>query len=275
MSEYFEPDYFPSRESFPRVETISREDFLDEFEEDYKPGQHLTAIGPTQRGKSRLTKEAAKRVISPDLKLITLAGKPPHRELTWTDDAAKELNLHVTEVWPPGVAEKTRNMWKGRGRQKNSSGFLLRPHHTMSDLEKDARELYVQFQKALIHAYGSTKQKFIALVDEGHHVEMDLGLKSESEAILMRGAPDCAKWTNLQRGFWVSKLNYNMPEHILLFKDKSSAEQQRYAEIGGVDPRHLSHVIKNLRTKRAPTGGTYSQAVYFRRVADDIRIIDT
>jgi hypothetical protein len=273
---YFEEEtYFPPRDRYPATPVICREEFLEEFGDDYHEGQHVTLIGPTQRGKSRMSKEMAKRVISDKLRLIVLLGKPPQRERTWTDEAADELNLQVIESWPETFIDQLRNLKAGRGWKKNASGYLLRPHHTMTDLQRDKETLTAEFRKAMIAAYASTKQKYIILVDEGHHVEVDLRLKEESEAPLMRGAPDAAKWTNLQRGFWVSKLNYNMPEHILLFKDKSTAEQQRYAEIGGVDPRYLIHVIKNLKTKRAANGGTYSQCVYFRRVDDDVRIIDT
>ena len=73
-----------------RLPVISRKEFLQEFKHDYHDGQHATGIGPTQRGKSRLFREMLKRVISPDRKAIVLVGKPPGRERTWDDDAAKK-----------------------------------------------------------------------------------------------------------------------------------------------------------------------------------------
>lgn len=264
-------DYFPAREerlqrAWPVAREISRSDFLTEFAHDYGDGQHVTVIGPTQRGKSRLTREMAKRVISPARKVIVLLGKPPHRERTWDKDAAKSLNLRVTETWPPRWPDP---------RDRNRNGWLLRPHHTMKDLAADDAEMVKHFRAAILHAYGSHKQKHITLIDEAHHVQVDLKLKRECEAPLMRGAPDNGIWHNLQRGRWVSQLLYDAPEHILIFKDDDKANQQRYSEIGGVDSQYLSHLVRNLKTRRVASGGTISQAVYFRRASNDVRIVDT
>lgn len=271
-------DWFPSRErdrDFPRAEVISRAEFLEEFKHDYKPGQHLTTIGPTQRGKSRLTKEMAKRVISPELKLIALVGKPPNRERTWNEDAADELNLHMTETWPPTLPSAVTQLLKGKGRQKNNNGWLLRPAHTMTDLTADDLNMYTHFRSAILEAYGSVKQQYITLIDEAHHVQVDLKLKHEIDAPLMRGAPDNGVWQSLQRGRFVSYQTYCAPEHVLVFKDKNRDNQQRYSEIGGVDSQYMTHLVNNLRTERVPSGGTISQAAYFRRASDDVRIVDT
>jgi hypothetical protein len=271
-------DYFPERERsnyFPHAEVIPRDIFLKEFKEDYQPGQHLTSIGPTQRGKSRLNKELLKRVISPDLKLIALVGKPPHRERTWNDDAADELNLHITETWPPSLPGKVTNLFNGKGREKNNNGWLVRPVHTMTDLVADDDNMRRHFRAAILHAYGSVKEQFITLVDEAHHVQVDLGLKHEIDAPLMRGAPDNGVWQSLQRGRFVTYQTYCAPEHVLVFKDNNRDNQQRYSEIGGVDAQYMTHLVKNLRTERVPSGGTISQAVYFRRASDDVRIVDT
>ena len=115
----------------------------------------------------------------------------------------------------------------------------------------------------------------LLFVDEAHHVQVDLKLKRECEAPLMRGAPDNGIWHNLQRGRWVSQLLYDAPEHILFFRDDDKGNQQRYSEIGGVDTQYLQHLIRNLKTRRVQSGGTISQAVYFRRASNDVRIVDT
>jgi energy-coupling factor transporter ATP-binding protein EcfA2 len=264
------PDYYPSRErTYPQPEIIPRKTFLKEFKSDYKDGQHLTTIGPSQRGKSRLTKEALKGIISPARKVIVLAGKPPHRERTWDNATADELNLRVTEEWPPKIGI-TRD-----GRDRNRNGFLVRPHQTMDDLDWDEANLIKQFRAAILHAYGSVKQKYITLVDEGYHVHVDLKLRKHAEAPLMRGAPDNAMWTNIQRSRFVSMYCYDSAEHVLMFRDDDRANQQRLSEIGGVDVKHLIHIVKNLRTERVPSGGTISQAAYFRRASNDVRIVDT
>lgn len=263
---------------YPPAPVILRPDFLDEFADDYKDGQHVTLIGPTQRGKSRLGKEMLKRVISPSRKALVLVGKPPGRERTWDDAAAEELDLRVIDRYPPGVPDwaSIRDMMK-HGRDKNRNGFLLRPRQAMQEVEEDNAELRRQFKAGIMGQYrkASGTNKLITVVDEGHQTQVDLKLKNECEAPLMRGAPDNAEWTFMQRSRFVSYLCYDAPEHVLIFRDDDRSNQQRLSEIGGVDSRYLAHLVSHLRTERVPSGGTISQAVYFRRASNDVRIVDT
>lgn len=247
-----------------RLPVISRKEFLQEFAHDYHDGQHATGIGPTQRGKSRLFREMLKRVISADRKAIVLVGKPPGRERTWDDDAAKSLNLRIIDVYPPH--------FDPRDRKRN--GFLLRPRHSLRDPEADDINLQVQFRKAIIANYSKTGKGTITLVDEGHQVQVDLALKKICEAPLMRGAPDNAMWTLVQRGRFVSYLCYDAPEHILIFRDDDRANQQRYGEISGVDAREITEITRMLKLKRNTTGGTISQCLYIRRSGSDMMIVD-
>jgi hypothetical protein len=275
VTEYFTP-VDTRRRAYPRVEMLTRKDFLEEFGRAYSPGQHVTAIGPTQRGKSRLTKEMGKRVASPDLKFMVLAGKPPGRERTWNEEAASELDLRITETWPPSRINFLETMKHGQDRNRN--GFLVRPYHTLKDIDVDNLELYNQFKAAILHAYGSTSQCWVTLIDETHHVQVDLGLKKECESGIMRGAPHNAMWHNLQRGRFASQLIYDQPEHILIFKDDDEANQERYAQIGSIDSRYMGHLVRNLKTKLVTKGrftNMVSQALYFQRSSDSVRIVDT
>lgn len=273
-------DYFPGRQrekSVPMPELISRKDHLCQFRKDYNDGQHVTLIGPTQRGKSRLGKELLKQVISPARKALILVGKPPGRERTWDDDAAKELNLHITETWPVQQHVKATHFFRGRGLSKDNNGWILRPRQLMEDVEEDERNLREQFSSGIMSNYrkASAKAKRITVVDEGHQVQVDLGLKKQCEAPLMRGAPDNAMWTFVQRGRFVSYLSYDAPEHVYIFRDDDRSNQQRYSEIGGVDSQYLSHVVRKLEMMRVPSGGTISQSLYFRRAGNTLHIVDT
>jgi hypothetical protein len=247
-----------------RLPVISRVDFIKEFKRDYNAGQHLTEIGPTQRGKSKMGKDLLKAVISPDLKAIILTGKPTGRERTWDDATAKELNLKVIEEYPP--------RYDPRDRKKN--GYLLRPRHGMKDPEADDANLKVQFRNAIVANYAKTGKGTITVVDEGHQVQVDLELKKICEAPLMRGAPDNAMWTFVQRGRFVSYLCYDAPEHILIFRDDDRANQQRYGEISGVDAREITEITRMLKLKRNSTGGTISQCLYIRRSGSEMMIVD-
>lgn len=253
---------------YPPVTVLSRREFLSYFGESYSPGQHVTFLGPTQRGKTTLAQEMLHEVISPELPCIMLAGKPPGRDPRMAI-AAKTLDLRVVETWPPGPNVKPWHKY---------NGFLLRPHHTMDDTDKDNAELSRQFGKAMRSAYAS-KKPVILVVDEAHLVQNELKLRKELEAPLMRGAPVVAVWSLIQRGRNVTYLAYNMPEHFLIGFDPDESNRERYAEMGGVDPRYIEQITAELRTYEVPTTGgkskvTISEFLYIRRSGPEIFVVD-
>lgn len=244
------------------VEVVPRREFINDIF-DYGNGQHLTALGPTQRGKTTLCLQLLRANISPERRVTILAGKPPGRDKTMAQ-AAEKLKLRIVESWPPNR----------RPGDKNRNGWVLRPHHTMKDLDRDNAELQRQFREAILYNYGRTKAPTITMVDEAHHVQQDLKLKKECEAQLMRGAPHAGMWSLVQRGRYVSYQVYDAPEHIFVFYDPDKSNRERYAEIGGVDPKFVEDVTSKLKTTRVASGGTISQALYIRRSGPELYIVD-
>lgn len=226
------------------------------------PGQHVTMLGPTQRGKTTLCHQLLNVTVTPDHKCVILAGKPPGRDGTMAL-AADRLNLRVVEEWPPG--------WSYRDRHRN--GYVLRPHQSLKNIDVDNENVREQFRKAMLDNYASS-QPVITVVDEAHHVQNDMKLRKEYEAPLMRGAPVNAQWSLIQRGRYMSYLAYDAPEHFFIFYDPDRSNQARYAEIGGIDPQQIRRIISGLRTYRAETGGTISECLYIQRSGPEFCIID-
>lgn len=254
------------RDTAPHLEVVPRREFVRRFGKEYggKP-RHLTMLGPSHRGKSRLCVELLHAVISPDLKALVLVGKPPGRERTWTDETARKLNLRVIDHYPPG--------WDPR--DKNRNGWMLRPRHGMTDITADNAHIREQFRKGILGAYGTKpNKKLITVVDEGHHVHETMRLKEECEAPLMRGLPDNAMWTIAQRGRYLSMQVYDAPEDIIIFKDDDESNQARYSEFSGVNRREMVAITSNLRTERIDKGNTISEALY-RSSSGDMCIIGT
>lgn len=242
---------------------MPRPTFLRRFKNDYASGQHVTLLGPTQRGKTTLAFQMLKEVISPERRTTVLAGKPPGRDPVM-GKAAANLNLRIVEEWPP--------MWTPKDRKRN--GFVVRPAQSMRDHDADEANIKRQFRVAMIDAYASTKP-IILFVDEAYHVYHDLGLKKEYEAPLVRGAPICAEWSLIQRGRYMSYHAYSAPEHVLIFKDPDESNVKRYSEmVGGVNPRYIADIVNSLRTYRVGTGGTISEALYIRRSGPEIYVVD-
>lgn len=245
------------------LEVVPRDDFLRAFGHDYAPGQHLTMIGPTQRGKTTLCLQLLREVISPEHKCVILAGKPPGRDKVMAQ-AAKDLNLRIISEWPPD--------WSPRDRKRN--GYVLRPKHSREPEETD-RNLRNHYREAILDNYNSSPKKpVITVVDETAHVQYDLKLKKEVEAPLMRGAPVNAVWSLVQRGRYISYHVYDAPEHIFIFHDPDRSNQERYSEIGGVDPKWMQYELEGLQGVRTKTGQTVSQCLYIRRSGPELCIVD-
>lgn len=248
---------------------MPRKEFCREFGKDYRKakwGGHVTILGPTQRGKTRLCHDLLDQVITTEYHAVLLSGKPPGRDPTM-NEAAKRLNLRIVETWPP-TPNPYRRMRNGKCR-----GYILRPYQSMKDLDADNENLQREFRAAMMSNYASTKP-VITVVDEAHQVQNDLKLKKEYEAPLMRGAPVNAEWSLIQRGRFMSYHAYCEPEHLFIFHDPDSTNRQRYSEIGGVDPRYISFITQNLNTYTSESGGTISEALYIRRSGPQLMIVD-
>jgi hypothetical protein len=265
MGEPTDPVYARSVDT---VDVVPRKEFLRQFGKDYRAGQHVTMLGPTQRGKTTLCLQLLKHVIKPELQCVILAGKPPGRDGTM-GKAPEYLNLTTVEEWPPTTYEKLIT------RVQKKNGYLLRPHQTLKDLAKDNANLATQYQRAMLDCYAAPPDKpVIIVIDEAHHVQNDLKLKDEYEAPLMRGAPVDAEWSLIQRGRYMSYLAYDAPEHLFIFYDPDTSNVKRYSEIGGIDPRRVQFLVENLRTHEIKTGQTISEALYIRRAGPRLSIVD-
>lgn len=249
-----------------RVQTVPRKEFVRDFGRNYADGHHLTAMGPTGRGKTTLCKQLLTVVISPDRKALVLHGKIKGRDPV-IGQMAEDCNLRIVSRYPPVYSPRDRNR----------NGYILRPldRHAENATEENAI-LASEFRKGIHANYTtSSKKKRITVIDESHQAQETLKLKGDIEGPLMRGAPDNSVWNLLQRGRFVSYHCYSAPEHVIIFYDPDRTNQQRYSEIGDVDPEEIVYLTSNLRTERSRDGRTISQALYMRRGDRYMCIVDT
>lgn len=243
------------------IEVVPQDDFDREFCADYASGQHLTSLGPTGRGKTRRTRRLLKGCVSPERKGLVLHGKIRGRDPE-IPDMARDLNMRIISEYPPD--------WHYGDRKRN--GFILVPLTAPQEtIDQENAILAAQFRRGIHANYSNVKQDTILLCDESHQAQETLKLKKDLEGPLMRGAPQCAEWNNIQRGRFVSYHCYDAPEHLIIFYDPDISNQKRYSEIGGVDPQYIKHVTSGLQTRTIKTGGkggrtaTISEALYIRR----------
>jgi hypothetical protein len=248
------------------IEVVDRREFLHAFGQDYMDGQHVSAFGPTGRGKSTITYEMLGEVISPERQVISLHGKIKGRDPV-IEKAAKRYHLRVV----PELPSQTRQVYD---RKRKWNGYILVPLEKPSTPADEHTKLTTAFRDAIHQNYRTTSRKTITHVNEAHQTQADLKLKQDVEAPLMRGGPDNAVWHEAQRGSWLSYHTYNAPEHLIIFYDDDASNRKRYADFGCADPDEIMFLTSNLHTERSKDGRTISQCLYIRR-SGGMYVIDT
>jgi hypothetical protein len=250
---------------------MSRKEFIKFFAENYKPGQHVTFLGPSGRGKTRLAGQLLSAVLARfrgKIKAMVLHGKIKGRDKT-IEKLSKAADLPITRTFPPSQYRKLRH--------RKSNGWIIRPLDHAGDTPDDEnKRIGSEFRRTIHRSYhAKVKKPVILVVDEAHQAQNDLGLRKDCEGPLMRGRPACGVWSLVQRGRHVSYMVYDQAEWLLIFYDPDRDNQRRYSEIGGVDPQVLIELSRRLKTKTVADGSTISQALCFRRSGDLLIIVDT
>lgn len=252
------------------VDVIPRRDFNEEFGKGYQAGQHLTALGPSGRGKTRQVGQliVAVRRYHPDIKFTILHGKIKGRDNT-IEQLSRAAKLPITHT-----AKLSRYQ---RLRYRDRGGHIVRPLEKPGDsITEENAVLSREFGKAIHKNYHTShKRPMVTVVDEAHQAHTDLKLKTQAEGPLMRGRPDNAMWSLVQRGRYVSYMVYDQAEYLLIYYDPDVDNQKRYAEIGGVDPLYIRDLASELKTRTVADGSTISQALFFRRSGSYLAIVDT
>lgn len=251
------------------IRVISRRPFVEEFGENYKSGQHVTFLGPSGRGKTRLAGQLllSVRAHHPEITGVVLHGKIKGRDLT-IERLSKVSGFPIVSHWPP------RGL-RARQQMKKSRGAILRPLNSPMDTVKEENEVLAKEYRTAIHrGYQAPLKKPVILVaDEAHQTHNDLRLMADCEGPLMRGRPVCSMWSLVQRGRFVSYHVYDQAEHVFIFYDPDRDNQKRYSEIGDVDARELVDLTRQLKTVTVDDGSTISEALYFRRSGNQLAIV--
>jgi hypothetical protein len=273
--DFFDPPETGRRQpDYQDVPVIPRKRFVQEFGKLYQSGQHATFLGPSGRGKTKLVHQLVMSVTRyhPEIEPIMVHGKIRGRDAT-VETMSREARMPLTPAWPPSAYHR-------RVKHRDAKGWIVRPLEKPGDDEAQENELLrAEFAKAIRHCYHTgRKHPKIIIVNETHQAHNDLRLRGNCEAPLMRGRPDCAVWSEIQRARHVSYMCYDQAEHVFIFYDPDVDNQRRYSEIGGgSDPAQLRYLANELQhaTRTVADGSTISPCLYFRRSGNILCIVDT
>ncbi len=224
-----------------RLEGFGRQEFLDERWR-YRPGEHVTVIGPTGCGKTWLTYELLQRTATPARPAVVLVKKPRDPLIT---RRGKELEYRTVRTWPPGPL----SWW-----EKKPAGYLVWPP-TKYDPTVDRPAKAEVFRRALMDSYRRGQR--IVYVDDAYGVSELLKLREElTEMWTEARSTEVGLWTAFQKPSHVPTWAYNQAEHLFLFHDPDKRSRERFGEIGGIDPYMIQEAVRRLDRH---------QALYIRR----------
>lgn len=232
---------------------IPRTDFLERYW-DYGPGEHVTALAPTQNGKTTFLQQLLDYTAHERLPATTLVMKPDDPVVAkWV----KRSGHRRVTTWPP-----TDPPWR------KPPGWVLWPKPT-GDLDRDEEILTREFRAAMLHAYYKARKGRlhgrILFADEIFGVCAELGLTRYANAIWTRGGGmNCGIWAASQRPAYIPRNAYSQAEHVFIGYDPDAQTRKRYAEIGGVDPKIIIHNMERLEPW---------QWLYFRRTGRAMCIV--
>jgi hypothetical protein len=221
--------------------------FLDDYW-DYEAGQHAAFIEPTGGGKTRFKYQLLQRAMqqNPGLRVkVTIPKRRVEEAPAWN----KALGLKETPTWPA----PRKGFW-----EKKPAGYAVWPKHLLGRADEDPDMVLARnrahIAKVMKAAAQDSYQKgnVIHDADDIYVQAVVLGMNDFFSEMLTNGRElGCGLWGANQkpsgtREGSVTSFFYNSPSHLFLGADPDERNRERFGEIGGVDRKFVSGVVKRL-----------------------------
>lgn len=212
------------------VRLIERQRFITSVWR-YKAGEHVSFIGPTGAGKTFLMLPLLARSVSDDLPGYLTVMKPRDKTVGDFLRTHERWKRTLTFPPPPSVGKKPQ-------------GWVVWPHHTKDPEGDDARHVEI-FRR--MHRQLYVRGDCIIADDEAVSLVREMKMGPDLVRIWTKGRSiGAGLWAATQRPAMVPLEMYDMAEHLFLAYDPDKRSQERFGEIGGVDPELVVSVVKQL-----------------------------
>lgn len=193
---------------------------------DWRPGEHVTLIGPNGRGKT----EAAIALATACRKWIVFLST---KRIDTTQDVLKDHGFRtVTNPYDLNPHISNRYIFKPPFPAKATATLLKQQHG-------DA------FGRALVHLRDATG--WTIMVDECRYIAGTLGLKDELEMLWLQGRSEkTSVMANTQRPRFIPLEAYDQATHIFMWNDGDRGNIVRVSEMAGLNTDVVLSVLPTL-----------------------------
>ena len=222
-----------------QIERIPRESFLVDYW-DYRPGEHVSLIAPTQNGKTTMMFDLLRHT---DTSWCTI---PPTMLIAKPQDPTVVKGLEMLQWeeirrWPP----------KKKWTREVPYGYGYWPRHLKNvETSMNNAHLAKAFRPALRDLFW--KGNTVTVADEIYHLCAVLNLNEELTQHWTQGAgmgsglwSATQKPSGTQQGT-VPSFMYNSPTHTFLGRDPDERNRKRFGEIGGIDAKLVESTVAGL-----------------------------
>lgn len=205
--------------------------FHSHFTRNWRQGQHLSIVGPTNCGKTTLLT----RILPIRTYVVVFITKVHDDTIT-----SGFKGYDVIPRWPPPrpATQDRILLWPVSSRKKRGQG--KRP---------SIRGAYVTQRTIFREAMDSIfmERNWCVVFDEQHYLCRDLSLDKENTMLLQQGRSSGLSIVNCtQRPAWVPLATYSQASHAMLWRTTHRDDLRRLAELGGADNKELEHNLLRL-----------------------------
>lgn len=243
------------------------DEFIEEFTDRYRAGQHVIAFGPTGRGKTTVMGsllEATHPVANQHLVTTTI-----------NPDKALAMLGRPVKNWPPGTMAKARTFrWGGLTKDdpKVWNQWRYEPTVTKRSQLKEIRRVN---ENILIWMFGKRQWRlFIAdLQIYSDRRLMNLGAEIEQLILTIRKL-ESSVWMDAQAPRWIPSAVKDQPTHLLIWRNRNEDVMKDLARTTGINRTSTMSIFASNTSTREEKRKHYMDFVWIDGLNDEWFLVE-
>lgn len=231
----------PNPDATPR--RLSRAAAVQEMAAAIEPGDHVTFIGPTGRGKSTLLAKVLPKVVHDRVIVLTPKGADP---------AFAHLGDSATS-WPPrrrsqSLVERLRVAWAEPATRDEEKLWRIEvPIRQATDLRTVVAPIYTQVLSDTLARPESSGDSVMVVLDDSRLVSEYMKLQELVVTNMLVGRSKRVSFVNMyQAPRWVPREGLDQAVHVVMWQNRDRDVMKRLGEIADVDPAAILSIMGGL-----------------------------